>query len=93
MDLGQAVEELAQIQAEIGRLRDREAELRALFLRGPVRVEGARHVVEVEEYRCNLFDRARLPEEVLTNPAYYRVSHRKEVIVTERPDPQIRATG
>ncbi|MFD1912664.1 hypothetical protein [Halodurantibacterium flavum] len=60
--------------------------IRTLFLQGPDRVEGSRHVVEVEQYRCNLFDRARLPEEVLANPAYYRVSHRKEVVVSQRSD-------
>ncbi len=84
MDLRQAVEELADVQAELARLRARQAELEEMFLSGPARVEGPCHIVEVEEIRCNLFDRARLPEEVLTNPSYYRVSHRKEIVVTPR---------
>ncbi|MFC7703363.1 hypothetical protein ACFQXB_04040 [Plastorhodobacter daqingensis] len=91
MELWQAVEELAFIEEEMTRLRMRETELRGTFLRGPQRVEGVNHIVEVQEYRCNVFDRSRLPEEVLTNPAHYRVVHRREVVLSPRQAPPQRA--
>ncbi|MEL6618792.1 MAG: hypothetical protein AAFP16_07945 [Pseudomonadota bacterium] len=64
---------LADVRAEITRLKAREAALRAAILerRGQV-PPGRWHRVEVMERRARIFDRALLPDEIASNPAYFR---------------------
>ena len=64
---------LADTRAEIVRLKEREAALRAAILARPGCVPSGRWFrVEIVERRSRVFDRALLPEDVATNPAYFR---------------------
>jgi hypothetical protein len=68
-----AADELAEIRAEIARLRLREAALRAAILKAPDTVaEGRWTRVEVAERRLSVFDPARLPAEIRDDPRYWR---------------------
>ncbi|MEL7092970.1 MAG: hypothetical protein AAFN94_14655 [Pseudomonadota bacterium] len=64
---------LSDVRAEIGRLRQREAALRAAILakRGQV-PPGRWNRVEIVEQRARIFDRTLLPREIASNPAYFR---------------------
>lgn len=65
-------DDLADIRAEIARLREREAALQAAILsfEGPV-PEGRWHRVERIERREMVFDKDRLPERVRDNPRFW----------------------
>lgn len=64
-------DELAEIRAEIARLKTREAALRALFLRDPNGpVSGRWTRVEVEQSHQRRFNPALLPDEIRRDPRY-----------------------
>lgn len=66
-------DELADTRAEIVRLKQREATLRAAILERRGQVSPGRwHRVEVVERRSRVFDQKLLPTEVANNPAYLR---------------------
>jgi hypothetical protein len=64
-------DELADIRAEIARLKAREAILRATILAAPPQ-PGRWHRVEVKEMRARVFDASLLPVQIRENPAYWR---------------------
>ncbi|MFZ9198900.1 MAG: hypothetical protein ACO22Z_06100 [Paracoccaceae bacterium] len=65
-------DELAEIRAEIARLKTREAALRAQFLRQPgVKAQGRWARVEVFETRQTRFNPALLPDEIRRDPRYH----------------------
>jgi len=67
------VDELAEIRAEIARLKQREATLRDLILTAPSgSLTGRWHRVEVIEHRVRMFDPALLPAAIRENPAFWR---------------------
>lgn len=64
-------DELAEIRAEIARLKLREAALRAQFLADPTgKTKGRWHRVEVEERGESRFNPALLPAEIVQDPRY-----------------------
>lgn len=64
-------DELAEIRAEIARLKLREAVLRAQFLADPTAPRRGRwHRVEVEERHVPRFNPALLPAAILHDPRY-----------------------
>lgn len=68
-----AADELAEIRAEIARLRLREAALRAAIVKAPdALAEGRWTKVEVAERRLRVFDPARLPAAIRDDPRYWR---------------------
>jgi hypothetical protein len=64
-------DELADIRAEMARLKMREAALRALIIAIPPQ-PGRWHRVEVKEMRARVFDASLLPPQIRENPAYWR---------------------
>lgn len=65
-------DELAEIRAEIARLKAREAALRSAFLRHPKdQILGRWTRVEVVETRQHRFNPALLPDEILQDPRYF----------------------
>lgn len=66
-------DDLADIRAEIARLKAREAALRAAILgrRGQV-PDGRWARVEIVERRSRVFDKALLPEDIRTDPRFFR---------------------
>jgi hypothetical protein len=74
-------DELAEIRAEIARLKAREAALRAQFLRQPdAKAQGRWARVEVVETRQARFNPALLPDEIRRDPRY----HEERVVQTVR---------
>lgn len=68
-----AVDELAEIRAEIARLKQREAALRDLILASPPgTLIGRWFRVEVTDHLVRSFDPALLPQPVRENPAFWR---------------------
>jgi predicted metal-dependent hydrolase len=66
-------DELAEIRAEIARLRHREATLRQTILDDPDRNGiGRWHRIEVEEHRDMVLDITRLPEHILQDRSLWR---------------------
>jgi hypothetical protein len=69
------VDELAEIRAEIARLKEREAALRDRILRAPpASLTGRWHGLEVTEHRVRRFDPSLLPDAIRDNPAFWRES-------------------
>lgn len=67
------VDELAEIRAEIARLKERESALRDMILTAPpASLTGRWHRVEVTEHRVRMFDPALLPPAIRDNPAFWR---------------------
>ncbi len=64
-------DELAEIRAEMARLKQREAALRASILSQEPAV-GRWHRVEITEHRARVFDVHLLPPHIRDNPAYWR---------------------
>ena len=66
-------DELAETRAEIARLKEREAALRAAILgrRGQV-PDGRWARVEVEQRRARIFDKELLPEDIRDDPRFWR---------------------
>ncbi len=69
-------DELADIRAEIAKLKAREAALRVAIIAMPPQ-PGRWHRVEIKELRARVFDASLLPAQIRDNPAYWRerVSH------------------
>lgn len=66
-------DELAEIRAEIARLRLREVALKAAFLQKPTSVlTGRWHQVEIMEYHSRVFDAALLPRAIREDPRFCR---------------------
>lgn len=66
-------DELADVRAELARLRLREAQLRALILKDPDLASQGRFArVTVCFHRDRVFDPAVLPHEIRTDPRYFR---------------------
>lgn len=66
-------DELAELRAEIARLKTREAQLRAALLAAPPEGLGGRwHRVEVSQHRIRQFDPLLLPAAIRENPAFWR---------------------
>lgn len=73
MHLKSPADELADIRAEIARLRAREGELRAAYLGSPEMPKiGRWHKVELKTLRHRVFDPRLLPEEIRLDPAFTR---------------------
>lgn len=67
------IDELAEIRAEIARLKEREAALRDMILTAPpASLTGRWHRVEVTEHRVRMFDPELLPPAIRDNPAFWR---------------------
>jgi hypothetical protein len=64
-------DELAEIRAEIAKLKAREATLRHLIL-SQEPAAGRWHRVEITEHRARVFDARLLPPQIRDNPAYWR---------------------
>ena len=66
-------DELAEIRAEIARLKAREAKLRDLILSTPAALRSGRwHKIEVTEHLIRQFDHSLLPAAIRDNPAFWR---------------------
>ena len=64
-------DELAELRAEIARLKRREAALRQAILRDPgICMVGRWHRIEVEETRARVFDVQLLPAAIRGDPRY-----------------------
>ncbi len=73
MQLKPPADELAEIRAEIARLRAREGALREVLLRDAAMPKiGRFHKVELVTSRQRIFDPWLLPEEIRLDPAYTR---------------------
>lgn len=76
------IDEYAGLKAEIRRLQDRAEVLRAGFLRPGARLRSNRFEVTVRRAKRRVFDKDRLPPEVLADPRYW--DERESEIVTCR---------
>ncbi|EEW26545.1 hypothetical protein [Rhodobacter ferrooxidans] len=66
-------DELAEIRAEISRLKAREAVLRTIFLNSPDEaLIGRWSRIEVGTTRARVFDAKLLPQEIRDDPRYWR---------------------
>jgi hypothetical protein len=75
-------DELAEVRAEIARLKMREAALEAAIQRNPhLGTRGTFHAAEVTETRQAVFDPALLPPDVQQDPRYWREQVAKVVAV------------
>ncbi len=73
MQLKPPADELAEIRAEIARLRIREGELREILLRDAEMPKvGRMHKVDLVTQRHRIFDPRLLPEDIRLDPAYTR---------------------
>lgn len=73
MQLKPPADELAEIRAEIARLRAREGELREILLRDAAMPKiGRFHTVDLVTSRQRIFDPRLLPEAIRLDPAYTR---------------------
>jgi hypothetical protein len=64
-------DELADLRAEIAKLKAREAALRTLIIAMPPQ-PGRWHRIEIKEMRARVFDATLLPPQIRENPAYWR---------------------
>lgn len=66
-------DELAEVRSEIARLKLREAQLRDKLLKSPLSaLTGRFHRVEIAHLNTSVFDPALLPEDIRSDPAYWR---------------------
>lgn len=85
------VDELATVQAELERLRQRQEVLVDMFLTpgADSRFEGQTHVVEVVAEHRRIFDRRRLPAAILQDERFYAVSTcRKVKLLPKQAEPE-----
>lgn len=85
------VDELAQVEAELQRLRQRHEALVDMFLTpgADCRFIGQTHVVEVVAESRRTFDRRRLPAAILQDARFYAVTTcRKVRLVPKQPEPE-----
>mgnify|MGYP000101814726 CR=1 FL=1 len=77
-------DELAEIRAEIARLKLREAQLRDRLVKSPLAtLIGRFHRVEISHDNTRIFDPALLPDPIRNDPAYWR--ERSQTIVRTLP--------
>ncbi len=77
-------DELAEIRAEIARLKLREAQLRDRLVKSPLAtLLGRFHRVEIDHVQTSVFDLALLPDAIRNDPAYWR--DRPQTIVRTLP--------
>lgn len=101
MHLLSPADELAEIRAEIARLKSREAALRAQFLADPKdKLSGRWTRVEVEERQISRFNPALLPDKIRQDPRFHETRLVQTVrclpaalTVTVRPGWPIRRDG
>lgn len=73
MHVTSLADDLADTRAEIARLKQREAALRAAILERRGQVPEGRWVrIEMVEKRARVFDKSLLPDEIRKNPRFYR---------------------
>ncbi|AUC52718.1 hypothetical protein CDO87_05705 [Sagittula sp. P11] len=77
------VDELAQLRAQMRRLKAREAELRAQVLSGNAPPISNRHRVEIVRQRRPDFVKDKLPEHVLNDPWYWETRETQVVKVVD----------
>jgi hypothetical protein len=83
-----AADELAEVRAEIARLRLRERQLRAILLQAPLADRQGRWTkVEVTRTPRDVFDPALLPDEVRQDPRYQRPKLEEAVHCLPLPGP------
>jgi len=86
MQLKPPADELAEIRAEIARLRAREGELREVLLRDAALPKiGRMHKVELVTSRQRVFDPRLLPEEIRLDPAYTREKVTRVLRASRKP--------
>ncbi len=77
-------DELAEIRAEIARLKLREAQLRDRLVKSPLAtLIGRYNRVEISHAESAVFDPALLPDHIRNDPAYWR--NRSQTIVHTLP--------
>ena len=77
-------DELAEIRAEIARLKLREAQLRDRLVKSPLAsLIGRFHRVEIAQMQARIFDPALLPDSIHDDPAYWRI--RTQTVVRTLP--------
>lgn len=77
-------DELAEIRAEIARLKLREAQLRDRLVKSPLAtLIGRFHRVDISQHLTRVFDPALLPDAIHNDPAYWR--DREQTVVHTRP--------
>lgn len=73
-------DELAEIRAEIARLKLREAQLRDRLVKSPLAtLIGRTNRVEITRSVTRVFDASLLPDDIRQNPAYWRDRHQTVV--------------
>ena len=81
-------DELAQIRAQIRKLKAREATLRAGFLDGSLVQQGHTYHVRITQSRSRVLVPARLPEDIRFNDDYYRQRVSKTVRLVTASEPE-----
>lgn len=77
-------DELAEVRAEIARLKLREAQLRDRLMKSPLAtLIGRFHRVEITHGHSSVFDATLLPDAIRNDPAYWR--SRPQTIVRTMP--------
>lgn len=77
------VDEFARLKDDIRNLQDRVDHLRAGFLQPGARLRSNQFEVQVRRQKRMVFNRDRLPPDILTNPDYWDL--RESEVVTCRP--------
>jgi hypothetical protein len=86
MHLIPPADELAEIRAEIARLRAREGELREILLRDTAMPKvGRMHKVDLVTNRQRIFDPRLLPEGIRLDPAYTREKVTRVLRASRKP--------
>lgn len=86
MHLKPPADELAEIRAQIARLRAREGELREAYLSNAALPKiGRMHKVELVTSRQRVFEPRLLPEEIRLDPAYTREKVTRVLRAVRRP--------
>ena len=80
------VDEFAQVRAEIRRLEEREAALRAEMPRPGARLRSNLYEVVIKDQLRRTFPKDLLPPEVLRVPKYWKESRCQVVLVRELAD-------
>lgn len=76
------VDEFAQLKEDIRRLQDRADVLRSQFLHPGARLRSNRFEITVKRQKRRVFNRDRLPQEILADPRYW--DERETEVVTCR---------
>lgn len=87
------VDELALLRAEIRRLEEREAKLRALLLRPGAHLRGGIAQAEVKTTRRRTFLRDLLPATILSDPVMWEENVVRAVVIQPLATPRGRPTA